>query len=85
MGKCTAPAETAVRWTPLPTAPRGPSCRARSPPSWELGQPVQDRAEQDPLRLRRLEPVQDPELQLHQALRVEQQQQQVEVGAEVGM
>lgn len=35
-GRCTAPAVSAVHWTTLPTAPRGPSCRERSPPYWAL-------------------------------------------------
>lgn len=35
-GRCTAPAVSAVRWITLPTAPRGPSCRERSPPYWAL-------------------------------------------------
>lgn len=29
MGKCTAPAGSAVHWIPLPTVPHGPSCRGR--------------------------------------------------------
>lgn len=33
-GKCTAPAESAVRWITRPTARPGPLCRGRSPPSW---------------------------------------------------
>lgn len=34
MGRCTAPAESAVRWIPLATVPPGPSCREKSPPYW---------------------------------------------------
>lgn len=36
MERCTAPAESAVRWITLPIVPHGPSCRVKSPPSWAL-------------------------------------------------
>ncbi|MEQ2221645.1 hypothetical protein ILYODFUR_017839 [Ilyodon furcidens] len=76
MGRCTAPAESAARWTTRPTALHGPSCRERSPPSSALVQHQQDLHQQlhlDQVQGRELLQHLDQGMELQEQLAVEEE------------